>query len=82
MLSYKSNLRTEQHKKERLKTMKVVRYWAFVAIIKNYQRRIKIVIKQVGNGHIHFWSIIPYWNTKHYKDVTRIILAKGDLSKD
>lgn len=66
--------------KQRMKTMKKICFWGFVAIINNYQRRIKIIVRQVGNGQIHFWSVIPYWNVKHYKDIEKIGLAEGDLA--
>lgn len=68
--------------KQRMQAVKIVRYWGFVAIIKNYKRRIKIVVRQIGDGHIHFWSIIPYWTTKHYKDIIQISLAEGNLERD
>lgn len=70
--------------KERMTVVKRVRYWGFVAIIKNDTRRIKIVLRQVGEGKIHFWSVIPAWKTKHYKDINKIevTLHKGDLAKD
>jgi hypothetical protein len=77
----------EQHfeikmNKQRLRKVKVVRYWGFVAIINNYQKRIKVILRQVGQGQIHFWSVIPYWKVRGYKDVTRIDMTAGDLSRD
>lgn len=44
-----------------------VKYWGFMAIVKNI--RIKVVIKMIGNGRIHFWSVFPAWNTKYYQGV-------------
>ncbi|KKQ71911.1 MAG: hypothetical protein US92_C0002G0001 [Candidatus Peregrinibacteria bacterium GW2011_GWA2_38_36] len=60
---------------------KIVKYWAFIAIINN-RIRIKIILKKIGNGEIFFWSIIPYWKTKHYKDIKFISLHKGNLNED
>lgn len=68
--------------KQRMYTVKKVKYWGFVAVVKNYHNRIKIVVRQVGEGQIHFWSVIPYWNTKHYKDVVQTIMHEGDLERD
>ena len=68
--------------KERFHTMKLVRYWGFVAVVKNYKLRIQVVVRQVGEGSPHFWSVIPYWSTKHYKDVKKTALSKGDLVHD
>src|SRR3990167_9251140 len=33
------------------------RHWAFEAIVED--RRIKVIVRQVGNGNKHFWSVIP-----------------------
>lgn len=38
---------------------KLVRFFSFEAVIDN--RRIKIIVRQVGNGQKHFWSVIPSW---------------------
>ena len=38
---------------------KVYNYWAFEAVIDD--RRIKVIIRQVGNSKKHFWSVIPAW---------------------
>ncbi len=35
------------------------RFWAFEGIIR--ERRIKVIVRQVGNGAKHFWSVIPGW---------------------
>jgi len=60
---------------------KIVRYWAFVAVIDN-KIRIKVILKKTGNGEIIFWSVIPYWKTNGYKDVKLVTLYKGNLSMD
>mgnify|MGYP000936067658 CR=1 FL=1 len=57
-----------------------VKYWGFVAIIKNF--RVKVVIRQIGNGQKHFLSVIPAWKTQYYRDVKIISMAIGDLSED
>lgn len=57
-----------------------VKYWGFVAIIENF--RIKVIVRLVGNGQMHFWSVIPAWVTNHYRDIKLISQAKGDLAED
>ena len=57
-----------------------VRYWGFVAILNNF--RIKVIVRQIGNGQRHFWSVIPAWRTEHYRDIKFISMAKGNLEKD
>lgn len=44
--------------------------------------RIRVIVRQVGNGQRHFWSVIPSWNTDHYRDMKFKRQAKGDLAED
>ncbi len=39
-------------------------FWTFEAVIDN--RRIKAIIRQVGNGKKHFWSVIPAWRKDRF----------------
>lgn len=38
--------------------MKSVKYWGFHAIIDGKKRKIKVILKQVGDGKIIFWSVM------------------------
>jgi len=73
-----------QIKKKRHKKIVVepatVRYWGFVAIIQGF--RVKTIVRQIGNGQRHFWSVIPAWRTDHYRNIRRISMAKGSLGED
>lgn len=57
-----------------------VRYWGFVAIIRDF--RIKVIARTMGNGQKHFWSVIPAWTISHYRDIKLISNAKGALVDD
>lgn len=57
-----------------------VKYWGFVAIINNF--RVKVVVRQIGNGQKHFLSVIPAWKTQYYRDIKIISIAVGNLSVD
>ncbi len=48
-----------------LKT-KTISYWGLIAIIEN--KKIKVILRKIGNGHLHFWSIIPYYSTSPQRD--------------
>lgn len=48
----------------------IVRRWGFVAIIRKF--RVKVVVSQEGNGKIIFYSVIPAWFTKQYRDIKLI----------
>lgn len=52
------------------------KYFAFKAVVN--RRRIKVIIRQVGKGQKHFWSVIPAWR----KIRGQRINAKSDLSKE
>jgi len=53
----------------------VVKYWGFVAIIEKF--RIKVVVRQVGNSKAEFYSVIPAWITKQYRDLKIINNSTG-----
>ncbi|MFH0857882.1 MAG: hypothetical protein V1848_04000 [Candidatus Magasanikbacteria bacterium] len=57
-----------------------IKYWGFVAIINNF--RVKVVVRQIGNGQKHFLSVIPAWKTQYYRDIKIISMAVGVLSED
>jgi hypothetical protein len=40
--------------------MKQVQYWGFHAILADKKHKIKVILKQVGDGKIIFWSVMPY----------------------
>lgn len=53
-----------------INTNVIVRRWGFVAIIRKF--RVKVVASQEGNGKIVFYSVIPAWFTKQYRDIKLI----------
>lgn len=53
---------------------KIIHYWSLEAVID--ERRIKIIIRQLGNGKKCFWSVIPSWR----KVDGKIVNARSDLS--
>ncbi|TSC55463.1 MAG: Uncharacterized protein Greene071421_275 [Parcubacteria group bacterium Greene0714_21] len=70
----------KQRFKKTVQETSTVRYWGFVAIIQNF--RIKVIVRQIGNGQKHFWSVIPAWRTGQYRDIKVVSMAKGDLAED
>ena len=40
------------------------KFWCFEAVVDD--RRIKAIVRQVGNGRKHFWSVIPAWREDRY----------------
>lgn len=48
------------------KGLRLTKYYVFIALINNL--RIKVIIKEVGGGKKHFWSVYPIW--KIIKDST------------
>lgn len=54
---------------------KKYKFWAFEAVVEN--RRIKVVVRQIGTGKKHFYSVIPAWRKKRFG----VINSKKNLSK-
>ncbi|MFH1946827.1 MAG: hypothetical protein ABIJ23_01560 [Candidatus Magasanikbacteria bacterium] len=44
--------------------MKSVNYFEFVAVVGDV--RVRVIIKKVEGGELHFWSIIPFWKMDIY----------------
>ena len=42
----------------------VYTFWAFEAVVDG--RRIKVIVRQIGNGKKHFWSVIPAWRRDRF----------------
>ena len=40
--------------------MKEVEFWGFVAIVGEKSKKIKTILRRVGDGNITFWSVMPY----------------------
>ena len=55
-----------QTRKKRIHVTKTVRYWGIIAIIDN--RKIKVIVRKVGDGQLHFWSLMPSWITSKRRD--------------
>ena len=66
--------------KKRIFLSKSVVYWGIIAIIDG--RKIKVILRKVGNGEIHFWSVIPSWVTNKTRDGKFFKTMKGDPSED
>ncbi len=62
-----SNIVKVFHNKRKEFTPLKTKDWGFVGVIGN--TRIKVVVRRIGNGSRKFHSVIPYWNTKFYKDI-------------
>lgn len=65
--------------KKKINEYRLIKYWGLIAIIGN--RKIKVVLRKIGNGTIQFWSIIPAWVTNSKRDV-KFITMKGDPETD
>jgi hypothetical protein len=52
------------------------RFWTFEAVVDD--RRIKVIVRQIGKGKKHFWSVIPAWR----KDRYGILNAKRRLPEE
>ena len=69
--------RIKRHKKK-IETTKQVQYWGLIAIIDN--RKIKVILRKIGNGNLHFWSVIPAHTTSEKRDGN--FKMKGNVDND
>jgi len=50
---------------------KKVEYWGLIAICRtkrsDYDIKIKVILKRIGDGNIHFWSVMPCGNINKQK---------------
>jgi len=78
----KRNLFVEERKhKKRIKNIKKVEFFGFIAIIDNW--KVKVIIRQVENHPKHFWSVIPNWQTRKSKErKNNFQNYTGNLSED
>ena len=58
----------------------LAKYWGIVAIVRTY--RVKTIIRQLGNGNKHFWSVMPAWVGNQYRDAKFISNSKGNIGDD
>lgn len=65
--------------KEKINEYRLVKYWGLIAIIDN--RKIKVVLRKIGNGATQFWSVIPAWTTSAKRDV-KFKTMRGDPEID
>ncbi|MCX6702458.1 MAG: hypothetical protein NTW60_01145, partial [Candidatus Wolfebacteria bacterium] len=40
--------------------MKTVEWWGFIAIFIKHEIKVRVVLRRIGDGNIHFWSVMPY----------------------
>lgn len=66
--------------KKRIRKSKSVKYWGIIAIIDG--RKIKVIVRKIGDGAMHFWSIVPAWVTNTYRDTKFFTTMKGNPDED
>lgn len=72
-------VKVKRHKKTRHENV-AVKSWGFVAIIDGF--RLKVVVRKFGNSKYEFYSVIPAWVTRQYRDIKLIENSKGLNDED
>jgi hypothetical protein len=44
-------------------------FWSFEGVVD--ERKVKVIVRQIGSGKKHFWSVIPSWKVKKIKPPQR-----------
>ena len=68
----------QEYEKVEAVDRKETEYWGLVAIYKEH--KLKVILRKVGNGAIHFWSVIPAYTTSEKRDGK--FKMKGDAELD
>ncbi len=50
----------KKSKQDNSTKMKRVEFWGLVAIVGEKSKKIKVILRRVGDGNIIFWSVMPY----------------------
>ena len=75
----KANIYQEyEYIKPEVLNLKSIEYWGIIAIID--ENKIKVILRRIGGGDIHFWSVIPAYSTSEKRD--KSFKLKGDPDTD
>lgn len=55
----------KRSKQDGFTKMKEVEFWALIAIVGEKSKKIKAILRRVGDGNITFWSVMPYPKIKN-----------------
>lgn len=66
--------------KRLMSVSKVVKYWGLIAIMDGW--KIKVIVRQIGDGQKHFWSVVPNWITNQHRDLKYVTRMKGNPEED
>lgn len=55
----------KKSKQDGFTKMKEVEFWGLVAIVGDKSKKIKTILRKVGDGNIIFWSVMPYSKIKN-----------------
>lgn len=58
----------EKSKRDSSVAMKLIEWWGFVAIFIEQEIKVRVVLRKVGEGNIHFWSVMPYSHLRKGKN--------------
>ena len=65
------------------KTLKTVRYYVFISLLKDHDLRLKVVVKEIEGGQPFFWSVYPSWKVAMCADgIKKKIFYSGNLEED
>lgn len=69
--------------KSGFRSTKNVVYYAFHAITDfSKLRRVNVVVRRVGDGNFHFWSVMPSWKEEEITDTQKMRKVGGDWLLD
>lgn len=67
-------------KKKKIRKNQLVKYWGIISILDG--KKIKVIIRKIGDGSLNFWSIIPAWTTNKNRDIKFFTTMRGCPEED
>jgi len=50
----------DRARRDGAQAMKMIEWWGFVAIFVPQDVKVRVIVRRVGEGSLHFWSVMPY----------------------
>lgn len=67
-------------KKDNRTVIKEVEYWALVAVVGKQSAKLRVILRKVGDGKLHFWSVMKLGeNPKNHQKIKSPLNKEGDL---
>src|SRR5207244_1855655 len=57
--------------------LKLIEWWGFFAIFEENKIKVRVVVRRIDGGEIHFWSVMPFSKLQEGKDKVQKLFITG-----